>query len=1109
MHVHFEQNNSTRTECTIHSLSWMGKVPDVPDNNGGWKLNRNQYYMEGWLASGNAKGVVGVTFTTSHCKKYDPPPRSNFNLRGHKSEVTLVRWNEPYQKLATCDVQGAIFVWIKHEGRWSTELINDRNSQVTDFSWSHDGRMALICYCDGFVLVGSVAGQMYWSSMLNLDQTTITCGVWSPDDQQVLFGTMDGQIIVLSSTGTMVTQVMVMQGTEIISLAWSCEKFNMDESSMEQNENLTAPHVSTPKSVDAVLAVCFKSGAIYLMSNFDDLHPRIIYTNLKGSIKLDWSNCGEVLAVGGFTRLPNLQCQNEVHFYTKEGQLLHRVYLPCQGKPLSALCWGHNDRRLFVAAGFNLHVAWVMKKVPPLQFLCQRVIQICIKSEKLIGKLPLPMRLHHSVQTMFSPTIKSYIPDPFKLREFICSPPPASERLFCTMIRHGEETSGGHYTMYLEYLGGLIPLLKGKRASKLRPDFVIYDPKIGAKAGYHEYQNTLEFDFEASLTDSDEDIPSDGCGSPRMQRKKRPKIFRAKKVDRSITFRTLDELLYNDSLPESNKLVEVTSNIWGTKFKLTGLAPFLPEDLGNVLYKTSLLHLQPRQMTITITALSTVNQPLSRDPNFTPAGQCDEEWDSRSYDDFSVDPDDIGFEDGMLVSETCNGDNANQLTSHVFMDIKLSSNSTNQNDEKVLCDISGNISSNYNVLNGERLHWSPNMKNRTLSPASESVAQNNAFNTLDNSLIKDKLIGQGAIPKVRSVAQNGSQSEVTGGTPNGETLIQTNNSSSMRTSLHNEVTNIMKDGDENRWADLANPGIKFIDDEGLNNRASENSDNMAGIICDSSQLTPTFSDNQKRLYLETLTNVDSDAIICDHSPEPSEIGEESNTMLGSLEDVHKDTCKSNSVFSGASCSMFHYDDEVVDPASFTRKTSSLEICHSASLPNSPLHRAADSPMRDIREEILQGTCKHYSPIFKRKSRHFNPRSYQHKENDQAFEDIKYSQSFKNLETFQKTQLKQKLQKVRKRSEDRGRSRYPHLGYRQFVMHNKAPLWNENSQVYQLDFGGRVSQESAKNFQIEFRSRQVMQFGRIGSNAYTLDFQYPFTALQAFAVALANVTQRLK
>lgn len=43
------------------------------------------------------------------------------------------------------------------------------------------------------------------------------------------------------------------------------------------------------------------------------------------------------------------------------------------------------------------------------------------------------------------------------------------------------------------------------------------------------------------------------------------------------------------------------------------------------------------------------------------------------------------------------------------------------------------------------------------------------------------------------------------------------------------------------------------------------------------------------------------------------------------------------------------------------------------------------------------------------------------------------------------------------------------------MHNKAPMWNENSQVYQLDFGGRVTQESAKNFQIEFRGKQVSNF----------------------------------
>ena len=28
-------------------------------------------------------------------------------------QVTMVKWNEPYQKLASCDSTGIIFVWIK------------------------------------------------------------------------------------------------------------------------------------------------------------------------------------------------------------------------------------------------------------------------------------------------------------------------------------------------------------------------------------------------------------------------------------------------------------------------------------------------------------------------------------------------------------------------------------------------------------------------------------------------------------------------------------------------------------------------------------------------------------------------------------------------------------------------------------------------------------------------------------------------------------------------------------------------------------------------------------------------------------------------------------
>ena len=45
---------------------------------------------------------------------------------------------------------------------------------------------------------------------------------------------------------------------------------------------------------------------------------------------MDWSNCGEYLAVAGFIRLPNLQCRNELHFYSKDGKLRHWVIIPSQ-----------------------------------------------------------------------------------------------------------------------------------------------------------------------------------------------------------------------------------------------------------------------------------------------------------------------------------------------------------------------------------------------------------------------------------------------------------------------------------------------------------------------------------------------------------------------------------------------------------------------------------------------------------------------------------------------------------------------------------------------------------------------------------------------------------
>lgn len=71
-------------------------------------------------------------------------------------------------------------------------------------------------------------------------------------------------------------------------------------------------------------------------------------------------------------------------------------------------------------------------------------------------------------------------------------------------------------------------------------------------------------------------------------------------------------------------MAEVTSNIWGTRFKIVGVAPYLPTNLGQVNYKTSLLHLQPRQMAIVITELRDDLKP-EKDPNFQFKPFSDEE----------------------------------------------------------------------------------------------------------------------------------------------------------------------------------------------------------------------------------------------------------------------------------------------------------------------------------------------------------------------------------------------------------------------------------------------------------------------------------------------------
>ncbi|XP_072398589.1 uncharacterized protein Tusp [Diabrotica undecimpunctata] len=1278
MHLHFERTVNAKSDCPILSLTWMGKVPDELPEDEGWKLNRTNYYQEGWLATSNVRGIVGVTFTTSHCKKnVDYPLRTNYNLRGHRSEVILVRWNEPYQKLASCDSFGIIYIWIKYEGRWSIELINDRNTPVTHFSWSHDGRMALICYQDGYVLVGSVAGQRYWSSMLNLD-STITCGIWTPDDQQVYFGTTSGQIIVMDVHGAMVSQVQLNSEVGITFMAWSCEKFKMEEG----DDNNGGVVNSAERKF--VLAVALQNGFINLLSTFDDVSPIQIKTGLQGPLSIEWSNSREFLAVAGTVlecRSPGGQIEytNMLKFYNERGQLLYSTVIPDKQARVSTLTWGHNDKRLFLATGTQIHIAWVSKRIASLQLLCRLRIHELIKHEAQLSLLPLPARLGNIIGNLFAQTIRCCVPEPSALREFVSRPPVGSVRLHCTMIRHDEEnnlSSGICYTLYLEYLGGLVPLLKGKRTSKIRPEFVIFDPQEDYIAHSSDSKSSSSSTNSASTggapSDSSESDREDGCtGSPRMPRKRKRKHkhhlnYNHHSYQRAEQDPEHEDLSYVDTLPEQIRLVEVTSNIWGTKFKIHGLATSVPCNLGQVTYKTSLLHLQPRQMTLVMTELSD-DFPVVPDPTFNPNLFSEDEEETTqlesikrvdSFDSFPpIAPMMASTRRPVLGKQKCP-----YLVPEVTTKRDAPKSSPKDTCEETITNLTVNkVPSVSNDIRPQNLRTTNNNNNAQLNIRPNS-SQNTSFigqfiqNGGPNGSTQRHAISpiccEVSVPALQSPKNAVAPSDIMFDRPPATTLMsyssnEYGNSTSLQVKsyvdhkndiavnytyvsetqkpftikkvdenvdgkpISNDSNKPPVSGEEDKSFSVPSTSKKFpvqstpylldpmvrscsvgfldmverqlvpsdetlsllrkdipkrlvlVDKKGKNKKSNRLNSKQFDHISKNSDVSHKLKTYGKSKSLDSSDifpnseNVLSTVIkkkerdIPEIETVEEAVAENNVTCAPLSEDQIRSNNKKNSrrdFFSSPLIRRKKADinndknnrgrnnqkktnvnqnkeasSEKNGIAIHTQALANLEklitrlreddnksSTTTPKLPKSSPSSPAPSK-KGMRPQSASPIRKKFlnSPLLGRKNR---KNKYQESSDDEvnaSGDEIFNGTNYKDLETFQKSQLRQKLK--RGKIEPNGSSCNNHIipQRREFVMHNKAPMWNENNQVYQLDFGGRVTQESAKNFQIEFRGKQVMQFGRIDGNAYTLDFQYPFSALQAFAVALANVTQRLK
>ncbi|KAL8129814.1 hypothetical protein V2J09_018969, partial [Rumex salicifolius] len=89
-----------------------------------------------------------------------------------------------------------------------------------------------------------------------------------------------------------------------------------------------------------------------------------------------------------------------------------------------------------------------------------------------------------------------------------------------------------------------------------------------------------------------------------------------------------------------------------------------------------------------------------------------------------------------------------------------------------------------------------------------------------------------------------------------------------------------------------------------------------------------------------------------------------------------------------------------------------------------------------------------------------------------------------------------------------------------VLKNKAPRWHEHLQCWCLNFHGRVTVASVKNFQLVATLDEsqpggkgdeetvILQFGKVGDDTFSMDYRQPLSAFHAFAICLTSFGTKL-
>ncbi|XP_042899880.1 WD repeat-containing protein 35 isoform X2 [Parasteatoda tepidariorum] len=300
----------------------------------------------GYIACGGEGGILKVLKLESRKEITASVVSSsslstNQSLEGHTGTVSFVQWNEPYQKLTSCDTNGFIMVWMEHKGIWYEEMVNNRQkSLVKGMSWNHDGMKICITYDDGVVIVGSVDGNRIWGK--ELKGLNLTCVEWSPDGRLLLLGCNNGEVHIYEFGGAFVGKI------PISTLADNKKKDDLMMISWFKKQK--DPDIPS-------LAVVFESGHIQLMKNENDSGACVIDTGLIIT-SLEWNFSGSIIAVAGKREKISSpdEKSHEVKFINPFGEVLHILRF---GGNICGLSWEGDGQRIALAVDCYIFFATV------------------------------------------------------------------------------------------------------------------------------------------------------------------------------------------------------------------------------------------------------------------------------------------------------------------------------------------------------------------------------------------------------------------------------------------------------------------------------------------------------------------------------------------------------------------------------------------------------------------------------------------------------------------------------------------------------------------------------------------------------------------------------